>query len=118
MKQSTCGERLKRLREDWGLNMKQMAQKLGMPYTTYVGYEKDEREPSLTTLAILAVCFGVSVDYLVGISDNPNISTNAAGISKDEMEKINKYRALDVFGKDVVDSVLNLEYIRVTQKSK
>lgn len=116
MKTDNCGERLKRLREDWGLNMKQMAQKLNMPYTTYVGYEKNEREPNLKTLALLAVCFGVSVDYLVGISDDPTITSKSAGVSREELLLLNKYRALDEFGKEAVNAVLNIEYSRATNK--
>ena len=114
MKYDSCGERLKRLREDWGLNMKQMAQKLNMPYTTYVGYEKNEREPNLTTLAMLAVCFGVSVDYLVGISPDPSITSQSAGVSREELLMLNKYRALDEFGKDAVNAVLEIEHRRVS----
>lgn len=108
-----CGERLKKLRGSWGLNMKQMAIKLNIPYTTYVGYEKNEREPNLTTLAALALGFGVSVDYLVGISDDPAITPKNAGVCQKELIALNKYRALDEIGKEVVKTVLDIEYKRV-----
>lgn len=35
--------RLTKLREERGLNMKQVAELLEITYTTYVGYEKDKR---------------------------------------------------------------------------
>lgn len=63
MKYDSCGERLKKLREDWGLNMKQMAQKLNMPYTTYVGYEK-ERERTKFNYPCYACCLFWSIGRL------------------------------------------------------
>lgn len=38
-------------------------------YTTYVGYEKNEREPNSEALVALADFFNCSVDYLIGRSD-------------------------------------------------
>lgn len=60
--------RLRKLREDKGINMKQTARALGIPYTTYVGYEKNEREPNSEVLVRLANFFNCSVDYLIGRS--------------------------------------------------
>lgn len=61
--------RLKQLREERGLNMRQTAQKLEIPYTTYVGYEKNEREPNSEVLLLLADFFNCSIDYLLGRTD-------------------------------------------------
>ena len=62
-------DRLKKLRLEKNLNMKQTAQQLNIPYTTYVGYEKNEREPNSEVLIMLADFFNCSVDYLVGRSN-------------------------------------------------
>ncbi len=59
-------DRLKKLRQERSLNMKQMSRLLGIPYTTYIGYEKNEREPNSEMLGILADFFNCSVDYLLG----------------------------------------------------
>lgn len=59
-------DRLKKLRQEKNLNMKQMSKLLGIPYTTYIGYEKNEREPNSEMLGILADFFNCSVDYLLG----------------------------------------------------
>ena len=58
--------RIKELREAKGLNMKEAARMLQMPYTTYVNYEKSLREPTSEVLIQLADFFDTSVDYLVG----------------------------------------------------
>lgn len=60
--------RIKSLRESKGLNMKEAAKLLGIPYTTYVNYEKGMREPTSEMLIQIAELFGVSVDYLLGRS--------------------------------------------------
>ena len=64
------GERLKELREDRGYTQKQLSEKLGINSVTYLHYEKDLREPPLSLLADMAVFFGVSVDYLLGLNDS------------------------------------------------
>lgn len=74
--------RLKELRQEKGLNMKQTAAKLGLPYTTYVGYEKGEREPDSEKLIILSDFFECSVDYLIYRSDERRSNSITAKSSK------------------------------------
>lgn len=61
--------RIKELRLEKGMNMRQTALALGIPYTTYISYEKGEREPNSEMLIILADYFNCSIDYLIGRSD-------------------------------------------------
>ena len=63
--------RLSQLRQKKGLNMREAARQLGMPYTTYVNYEKGTREPNSETLISLAKFYGTSIDYLLCKSDSP-----------------------------------------------
>ena len=58
--------RIKELREAKGISMRQAASDLGMPYTTYVNYEKGAREPNSETLILLADYFCTSIDYMLG----------------------------------------------------
>lgn len=58
--------RLRQLRERKGLTMKDTARALGLPYTTYVNYEKGTREPGSEMLMKLADFFGTSIDELLG----------------------------------------------------
>lgn len=64
--------RMHELRTEKGISMKEAAARLGMPYTTYVNYEKGTREPNSETLILLAEFYDTSIDYLVGKSSNPN----------------------------------------------
>ena len=63
------GKRLKELRKEKGLTQKEVANILGIHSVTYLHYEKDEREPPLKILAEMATFFGVSADYLLGLTD-------------------------------------------------
>lgn len=58
--------RIKQLRESRGINMKEAARMLNMPYTTYVNYEKGLREPTSEVLIQLANFYETTVDYIVG----------------------------------------------------
>ena len=63
--------RLIELRQAKGFTMKETAIKLGMPYTTYVSYEKGDREPNSEILIKLADFYNTTVDYILGVNDNP-----------------------------------------------
>ena len=59
-------DRLMKLRKAKGISMKQAAAELGLPYTTYVNYEKNINDPGSDILVKLAIYYGVTVDYLLG----------------------------------------------------
>ena len=63
------GQRLKELRAEKKLTPKEVAEYLRISSVTYLRYEKAQREPSLELLAELAIFFGVSTDYLLGLKE-------------------------------------------------
>ena len=67
---------IKKLREEKGKSMRQVASDIGIPYTTYVNYEKGVREPNSEMLVMLANYFSSSVDYLLGRTVSRNINDN------------------------------------------
>ena len=62
--------RIPELRKERGISMKQAAEQLGMPYTTYVNYEKGVRQPNSETLIDLANFYNTSIDYMLGKSND------------------------------------------------
>lgn len=60
-------DNIKKLRLEKGYNMKQAARELGLAYTTYVSYEKGEREPNSDILIKIADFYGTTVDYVLGV---------------------------------------------------
>lgn len=68
---ATLYERLKELRTNKGISQKQIAQELKISDRNYQRYEYGTVEPVASTLVSLADYFDVSIDYLVGRSDDP-----------------------------------------------
>lgn len=64
-------ERLKQLRIEKGLSQKDLAQKIEISDRNYQRYEYGEREPVASVLVTLANFYNISLDYLVGRSDDP-----------------------------------------------
>lgn len=64
-------EHLRSIRKDKGYTQRQVANGIGVTERNYQYYESGEREPSMSTLLALADYFDVSLDYLVGRSDEP-----------------------------------------------
>ena len=65
-------EALKRIRKQKGMSQKECAAAAGISVTQYQNYEYGKSEPTASVLFALADHFDVSIDYLVGLSDNPN----------------------------------------------
>jgi len=66
------GERLKTLRKKKNESQENISRELGLGNCTYGTYENERYLPDAVTLRDLAVYFGVSADYLLGLIDEPN----------------------------------------------
>ena len=64
-------ERLKKIREDRGLNKAEAARLLGLSKMGYLRYESADRTPSHQTIVFMAQKLGTSPDYLIGITEDP-----------------------------------------------
>ena len=65
--------RLKELRKAKGISQLKLAMDLNTNQNTISRYETGEREPGIVELIKLADYFNVSVDYLLGRTNNPNM---------------------------------------------
>lgn len=63
--------RIRDLREDSGLNQTRIAKILGMSQTGYSKYETGENDIPTSILIKLSDFYDVSIDYLLGQTDNP-----------------------------------------------
>ena len=61
--------RLRDLREDRDLTQQQLAEQLHIRQNTYSQYENGRRQLPLDALIQLAQFYGVSTDYLLGLTD-------------------------------------------------
>ncbi|MBE5750862.1 MAG: helix-turn-helix transcriptional regulator [Clostridia bacterium] len=63
-------KRIKELRLESGLTQKRLAEILNTTNSAVCDWERGRTQPDLQTLTKIAVLFGVSTDYLVGLSDD------------------------------------------------
>ncbi len=75
------GERAKRRRKELGLSGEKVAEVLGTTRVTVSRWESDTSEPDDRTKIALAKLLNTSVAYLIGETDNPNISETGVGSS-------------------------------------
>ena len=62
-------ERLSLLRKERDMTQKVVSHELGISLNSYQRYETDEREPTAPILVQMAKFYHVSLDYLVGLTD-------------------------------------------------
>lgn len=66
--------KLKELRKSHNITQKQLAQEIGASERGIQNYELGNRIPTCEILIALANYFNVSIDYLVGRTDNPEVN--------------------------------------------
>ncbi|MBE6605409.1 MAG: helix-turn-helix transcriptional regulator [Ruminococcaceae bacterium] len=66
--------KLKEIRKQHNLSQLKLAIDLNMSQNTISRYENGEREPGLTELILIADYFNISIDYLLGRTDNPEVN--------------------------------------------
>lgn len=67
----TVAESLKRFRAEYGLSQKEVADTVGMVPTSYYRYESGRYLPQADIIITLSKAYGVTADYLLGLSDVP-----------------------------------------------
>ena len=96
---------LKFLRTKKGVSQQYLAGILGISQQSVNKYENHNVEPDIATLISMSEFFGVSVDFLIGRVDNPELSENS--FTEKEKELVLKYRTLSESEKICVDTLIN-----------
>ena len=66
--------RLKELRKKKGISQLRLATELNTTQNTISRYETGEREPGIAELIKIADYFNISVDYLIGRTNDPKMN--------------------------------------------
>ncbi len=69
--QNIFGQRLRELRQNRQLTLEQLGVEFNVTKQTVSYWEKGDRLPPLDIATTLAKYYAVSLDYLVGLSDDP-----------------------------------------------
>ncbi|EFQ54237.1 helix-turn-helix transcriptional regulator [Streptococcus parasanguinis] len=94
-------ERLKNLRKEAGLTQVDVAEKLGISQPAYASWERGIKKPTQDNLVKLSKILYVSVDYLLGNTENRQTSDvlediellfrmNSKGLTEEEKELFKK----------------------------
>lgn len=103
MTKEEIGQIIKDSRIAAGLTQNQVAAALGRPQNTISAWEMGRAQPDANTLFDLFRVLGRSVDDAFGFTKQP------FEVTRSEQEHIQKYRALDAYGRDTVSAVLECE---------
>ena len=74
-KQNLIPERLRSVREALGITKADASRRIGLSKIGYNRYESGERSPSSQTIKVIAEALSTSVDFLVGLTDNPDMDS-------------------------------------------
>lgn len=101
-------DKLKELRLESGLLQKEVAQSIGVSPQTYCYYENGINKPDPEMLIKIADFFEVSVDYLLGRSDDSgNIMIDIDRFySPEERQLIEDFRQLNSYKKELVKNTI------------
>ena len=110
---SFIGEQIKKYRNIKGMTQQDIADALGESSGRVIyNWEKGIGRPDCDKLAKLCDLLGVSADELIGCKSMAQRPTAT------ELNTLQKYRALDEHGKEVVDYLIDSEYKRVVIATK
>jgi transcriptional regulator with XRE-family HTH domain len=100
-------DRLKSYRLKRHLTQEQLALELETDKKQINRWENGESDPSAGRLADLSRVLNISVDYLLGISDNPSPETKLSNMTEDEIEVISAMRKGDKI--EAISIIVNSE---------
>jgi transcriptional regulator with XRE-family HTH domain len=80
MSQSKVGDRIKQLLDTRGLTQAQLSTKSGLPPATISHFITGLRTPGTSSLRKLSDALGVTVEYLLGITEEPKIAGDEAKV--------------------------------------
>ncbi len=102
--------KLYELRLEKGLSQRQIAKMLNISQSTYNNWENSRTEPSIAQLIQIAQLFGVSVDFLIGNTDDMgNIVYSNGFLTSTETELIRLFKSLpEPARKNILDFMKNI----------
>lgn len=114
------GRKLKELRLEKKINQSELGEIIGISPSTVGMYERDQRFPDKDILGKIADYFEVSVDYLLGRTDERNINKEKSKLEPN-IKTIAAHRLGDIedLNDDAIDKINEyIEFIRMQQNKK
>jgi transcriptional regulator with XRE-family HTH domain len=86
--------RLRKLRSRWGYSQEKLAKQLGMGIRQIHRYESEIGQPTAEALAKISIELGTSMEYLMGIVDEPDVTGQS--LSPTEAHLLYEFRQGDL----------------------
>lgn len=112
---------LRIFRESLGMTQKEFAASLSVGLTTYNGYETGARDPKSDFWIAVAQKYNVTVDYLMGHSNDPHKTSEgnkkSPPYSSEAMKLAGDYDKMDRHGREIVRLIADKELERIQTES-
>ena len=95
-------ERLIELRTKKKIMAKDIAEYIGVSKQAFSQYEKQQSTPSTDILIAISKYFNVSLDYLTGLTDYPDIFNSKQRLTEEELELIQDFRLLNKYEQNII----------------
>lgn len=86
--------RIKDLRTDADMTQEELAKIINVTRATLSDYEVEKTEPKKDIWIKLAKFFGVSTDYLMGLTNNPSNDSFTEDLTEEEIKELEHYKEL------------------------
>lgn len=102
--QDIFAQRIKYFRKSYKLKQEDIGKLINVSKAQISEIERGRKSTSLENIVILAEYFNVSLDYLIGRTDNPDLTiiNVEQNISEEESELLEDYRRLNKLEKNVI----------------
>lgn len=111
-------QRLKELLDENKINYRTLALKTKIPVTTLSNYINRGSIPSATQLTVIADFFDVSIDYLLGRSDDfgNNVAPTQSNVTEKESRLLKAFSTLSALEQDKL--IADAEFYSMRHRSK
>ncbi len=114
----SIGSRIKQRREELGLTQPELAKLVGISKGSIGNYESNVSSPNEKILFKLFEILKCDANFLYQDDFQYNLTNENVAQDSKEIKLLTYYRQLDVYGKDMVDTVLDKEYKRCAEHQK
>lgn len=98
---------IRSLRKEKHISQTRLSMELEVSQETISAYENDKHYPSAKSLIKLRDLFDVSIDYILGLTDQRYPSIQRSDLAEDEQILLRTYRKMDPAGKQRLQGYLD-----------
>ncbi len=105
------------------INQVQLAERLGIKKGTVNNWVRGNNSPDVDMVPAICAVLGISIETLYAPTESEQINSQikhkkSSPLTDQEVKVMKKYRALDPYGKDTVDAVLENELKRCQEQAR